>query len=54
MLEGLIHLLHFSGRHEGEGVPVPFIMDDAVVEPDRPVGGDQVVGKGSLTSGRDL
>jgi hypothetical protein len=26
------HLLHFSRRHESEGVPVPFVMDDAAVE----------------------
>ena len=33
VFEGLGHLLHFSGWEEVEGVPVPLIMEDAVVQP---------------------
>ena len=40
VFESLSHLLHFPGGKEVERVPVPFVMEDAVVEPDRPVGGD--------------
>ncbi len=54
MLEGLAHQFHFSGRHEREGVPVPFVMDNAVVEPDGPVGGDQMIRERALASGRDV
>ncbi len=51
VFESLCHLLHFSGRQEVDGVPVPLVVDDAVVQPDRPVGGDQVIWKRTLTSG---
>ncbi len=34
VFKGLAHQLHFSGRHEREGVPVPLVVDDTVVEPD--------------------
>ncbi len=51
MLQCLTHLLHFSGWHEVDGVPVPLIMNDAVVEADGPVGGDKMIWKDALTSG---
>ncbi len=31
VLEGLGHLLHFSGWEEVDGVPVPLVMEDAVI-----------------------
>ena len=31
VFEGLGHLFHFSGREEVDGVPVPLIMEDAVI-----------------------
>ena len=31
VFEGLGHLLHFSGREEVDGVPVPLVMEDAVI-----------------------
>ena len=31
VFESLGHLLHFSGWEEVEGVPVPFVMEDAVI-----------------------
>ncbi len=37
VLQGLAHLLHFAGGHEGDGVPVPLEVQDAVIEPDRPI-----------------
>ncbi len=33
VLQGLTHLFHFAGRHEADGIPVPLIVQDAVVEP---------------------
>jgi hypothetical protein len=54
MLKGLTHLLHFSGWHEGDWVPVPLIVDDAVVESNGPVRGDQVVRKGALASRQNV
>ncbi len=54
VLQGLAHLLHFAGRHEADGVPVPFIVENTVIEPDRPVRGDQMVWKNPLTSGQDV
>jgi hypothetical protein len=51
VFESLCHLLHFSGGQEVDGVPVPLVMEDAVVQPDRPVRGDQMIWKCSLTSG---
>ncbi len=33
VLQGLVHLFHFTGGHEVDGVQVPLIMEDAVVEP---------------------
>ena len=52
VLQGLAHLLHFAGGHEADGVPVPLVVEDAVVQSDRPVGGDQVIWERALTSGR--
>ena len=40
VFEGLGHLLHFSGGEEVERVPVPFVMENAVIQPNRPVGGN--------------
>ena len=40
VFESLGHLLHFSGGKEVERVPVPFVMEDAVIQPNRPVGGN--------------
>ncbi len=40
VLESLGHLLHFSGWEEVDGVPVPLVMEDTVVQPDRPVRGN--------------
>jgi hypothetical protein len=37
VLEGLTHLLYFSRRHEGDGVPIPLIVNDAVIESDGPI-----------------
>ena len=51
VFESLGHLLHFSGGKEVERVPVPFVMEDAVVQPDRPVGGNEVIREHALTSG---
>ena len=51
VFESLGHLLDFSGREEVERVPVPFVMEDAVVQPYGPVGGDEVIWKHALTSG---
>ncbi len=51
VFESLCHLLHFSGWQEVDGVPVPLEMEDAVVQPDRPVRGDQMIWKRTLTSG---
>ena len=31
VFESLCHLLHFSGRQEVDGVPVPLVVDDAVI-----------------------
>ena len=31
VLEGLRHLMHFSGWEEVDGIPVPLVMEDAVV-----------------------
>ncbi len=31
VLEGLGHLLHFSGWKEVDGIPVPLVVEDAVV-----------------------
>ncbi len=31
VFEGLDHLLHFSGWEEVDGVPVPLVMEDAVI-----------------------
>jgi hypothetical protein len=33
VLQGLAHLFNFTGRHEADGVPVPRVMEDAVIEP---------------------
>ncbi len=54
VLQGLTHLLHFAGGHEADGVPVPLVVEDAVIEPDGPVRGDQMVWKNPLTTGRDV
>jgi hypothetical protein len=54
VFQGLTHLFHFTGRHEADGVPVPLIMEDAVVEPNRPVRGDQMIRENPLTSGWDV
>jgi hypothetical protein len=54
VFESLCHLLHFSSWQEVDGVPVPLIMEDAVIQPDRPVRGDQMIWKSALTSGRYL
>ena len=54
MLQGLAHLLHLTGGHEGDRVPVPFEMQDAVVEPHRPIRGDQMVGKDALAARRNV
>ncbi|MFN9941696.1 MAG: hypothetical protein ACK56I_19685, partial [bacterium] len=45
---------HFSGGEEVERVPVPFVMEDAVIQPNRPVGGNEVIREHALTSGWDL
>jgi hypothetical protein len=37
MLQSLAHLFHFAGGHEGDVVPVPLEVQDAVIEPDRPI-----------------
>ncbi len=37
VFQGLAHLLHFAGGHEGNGVPVPLEVQDTVIEPDRPI-----------------
>ncbi len=37
VLQGLAHLFHFAGRHEGDGVPVPLEVQNTVIEPNRPV-----------------
>ncbi len=31
VFEGLGHLLHFSGWEKVDGVPVPLVMEDAVI-----------------------
>ena len=51
VFKSLHHLFHFPGRQEVNGVPVPLVVDDAVVQPDGPIGGDQVIWKHALTSG---
>ncbi len=51
VLQCLTHLLHFSGWHEVDGVPVPLVMNNAVVEADGPVRGDEMIWKDALTSG---
>ena len=51
VFESLSHLLHFPGGKEVERVPVPLIMEDAVVQPDGPVGGNEVIREHALTSG---
>jgi hypothetical protein len=51
VFESLGHLLHFSGGEEVERVPVPFVMEDAVIQPNRPVGGNEVIREHALTSG---
>ena len=52
VLESLLHLGHFPGWQEIDGVPVPLVVEDAVVQSDRPVGGDQVIWECALASGR--
>ncbi len=52
VFKSLTHLRHFPGWQEVDGVPVPLIMDDAVVQLDGPIRGDQVIRKCALTSGR--
>ncbi len=52
VFKSLPHLFHFPGRQEVDGVPVPLVVDDAVVQPDGPIGGDQVIWKHALTSWR--
>ena len=37
VLQGLAHLFHFAGGHEGDGVPVPLKMQYTVIEQDRPI-----------------
>ena len=37
VLQGFAHLFHFAGGHEGDGVPVPLVVQDTVIEPDRPI-----------------
>jgi hypothetical protein len=54
VFESLGHLLHFSGWEEVERVPVPFVMEDAVIQPNRPIGGNEMIWKHALTSGRYL
>ncbi len=54
VLQGLAHLLHFAGGHEADGVPVPLVVEDAVIEADGPVRGDQMIRKNPLTAGRDV
>ncbi len=54
MLQGLAHLFHLTGGHEGDGVPVPLEMQDAVVESYRPIRGDQMVGKDALATWRNV
>jgi hypothetical protein len=54
VLQCLTHLLHFSSWHEVDGVPVPLVMNDAVVEVDGPVGGDKMIWEDALTSGRNV
>jgi hypothetical protein len=34
VFKSLVHLCHFPGRQEVDGVPVPLIVEDAVVQPD--------------------
>ena len=50
MLQGLAHLFHLTGGHEGDGVPVPLVVQDAVVESNRPILGDQMIGKNALAT----
>jgi hypothetical protein len=54
MLQGLTHLFHLAGGHEGDGVPVPLEVQDAIVESDRPIRGDQMVGKNALAARRNV
>ena len=54
VLQGLTHLFHFAGGHEADGIPVPLIVQDAVVEPHQPVRGDQVVREDALPARRDV
>ena len=50
VFKSLTHLRHFPGWQEVDGVPVLLIVDDAVVQLDGPIGGDQVIWKRALTS----
>ncbi len=54
VFQSFTHLLLFLGWHEGEGVPGTFIVEDAVVEVHRPVGGDKMMRESTLTPGRNL
>ena len=54
MLQSLAHLFHLTGRHEGDRVPVPLVVEDAVVESDRPIRGDQMIGKNALATWRNV
>jgi hypothetical protein len=51
VLESLGHLLHFSSWEEVDGVLIPLVMEDAVIQPNRPVRGNQMIWKHALTSG---
>ncbi len=50
VFKSLTHLCHFPGRQEVDGVPVPLVVDDAVIQSDGPIRGDQVIWKRALTS----
>jgi hypothetical protein len=54
VLQGLAHLLHLTGGHEGDGVPVPLEVQDAVIESDRPIRGDQVIRKNALATWQNV
>ncbi len=54
LFEGLTHFLHLSMRQEGDGVPVPLIVENVEIKLDRVVQGHQVVGESALAAERNV
>jgi hypothetical protein len=48
VFQGILHLFHFSGRQEGERIPVPLVVGDVGVKSHGAGGSHQMVRKAAL------